>query len=285
MNGPLTVEGLGKVYPGFSLGPLGFALEPGKITGFIGRNGAGKTTTLHAVVGFLRPDSGTVRFWGQALEGHEALLRQRVGFVSAGMRFYQRQSLKRITDTLRPFYTRWDEGAYRRCLRRFALDEGKTPEKLSNGMQLKYLLSLALSHGAELLLLDEPTSGLDPVSRAEVLETLLTLRDAGCTVLFSTHITSDLEKTADRILYLSRGELKADCTLDDFTDAWRLYHGTADAVAALPPELVHGRRRSREGLSALLRRADADALGLPCESAGLEDVMVHLEQEADEHEA
>lgn len=284
MNGPLCVEGLGKVYPGFSLGPLGFDLEPGKITGFIGRNGAGKTTTLHALVGFLRPDSGTVRFWGHALEGREAELRQRIGFVSAGMRFYQRQSLKRITDTLRPFYARWDEGAYRRYLRRFDLDEGKTPEKLSNGMQLKYLLCLALSHGAELLLLDEPTSGLDPVSRAEVLETLLTLRDAGCTVLFSTHITSDLEKTADRILYLSRGQLKVDCALDDFTDAWRFYHGTAEAVEALPPKLVHGRRRSREGVSALLRREDVEALGLRCDKAGLEDVMAHLEQEADEHE-
>lgn len=285
MNGPLCVEGLGKVYPGFALGPLGFDLEPGKITGFIGRNGAGKTTTLHAVVGFLRPARGTVRFWGQPLEGHEAELRQRIGFVSAGMRYYQRQSLKRITDTLRPFYDRWDEAAYERYLRRFALDERKTPEKLSNGMQLKYLLCLALSHGAELLLLDEPTSGLDPVSRTEVLETLLTLRDAGCTVLFSTHITSDLEKTADRILYLSRGQLRADCELDAFTAAWRLFRGTAAEVEALPPGLVHGRRREREGVSALLRREDAAALGLRCEQAGLEDVMVHLEQEADEHDA
>jgi ABC-type histidine transport system ATPase subunit len=137
-------------------------------------------------------------------------IKEKIGFVSAGMTYYTRKKLKAITAVTKTFYPAWDDEAYRQYMSAFGLDEEKTPAELSNGMKIKYALALALSHGAELLILDEPTSGLDPVSREELVEVFLRLKDEGKTVFFSTHITSDLEKCADRILFLQRGELKAD---------------------------------------------------------------------------
>ena len=259
---------------------MSFSLEEGKITGFIGRNGAGKTTTLHSLLGLLHPDGGEIRFWGASLSEKEREIKQRIGFVSAGMEFYKRKKLKTISAVTRSFYEHWDEEAYRRCLAAFALDEEKTPEKLSNGMKIKYLLTLALSHGAELLILDEPTSGLDPVSREELLEIFLNLRDQGKTILFSTHITSDLDKTADNILYIAGGKLCAEASLEDFVASYRLTEYTeADPAFAA---LLIGPRRSKTGKTALVRAADAAKLPWETRTANLEEIMVHMEKEAAE---
>ena len=278
MNTILEVRDLVKMYPGFTLDRVSFALEEGKITGFIGRNGAGKTTTLHSLLGLLHPDGGEIRFRGEDFAACERDARQRIGFVSAGMEFYRRKKLKTITAVTKSFYERWDEDAYRRLLGKFALDEEKTPEKLSNGMKIKYLLALALSHGAELLILDEPTSGLDPVSREELLEIFLDLRDGGKTILFSTHITSDLDKTADNILYIADGKIRAEATLEDFVASYRLVE-YAQADPALEAKLI-GPRRSKNGKTALIRAADAGEIPVPSRAVNLEEIMVHLEKEA-----
>ena len=278
MNHILEVKDLVKVYPGFTLDHVSFSLEEGKITGFIGRNGAGKTTTLHSLLSFLAPDGGEIRFWGMDIREHELAIKQRIGFVSAGMNFYNRQKLRKITAITRLFYTNWDDAAYRNYLSLFSLDEDKTPEKLSNGMKIKYMMALALSHGADLLILDEPTSGLDPVSREELLEIFLGLCDRGKTVLFSTHITSDLDKTADNILYLAGGKLRAASSLKDFIAAYRLVEYGRDDPAASSPLLI-GKRRSKAGCSALVRAEDASALTLPARICTLEEIMVHLEKE------
>lgn len=279
MAAVLEVRDLVKTYPSFRLQRLSFTLEEGKITGFIGRNGAGKTTTLHSLLSFLAPDSGEIRFWGQDMRTDALAIKQRVGFVSAGMNYYNKKKLRTITAVTRSFYTRWDEAVYRKYLDLFALEEDKTPEKLSNGMKIKYMLALALSHGADLLILDEPTSGLDPVSREELLEIFLELRDAGKTILFSTHITSDLDKTADNILYIAGGVLRADSPLEDFIGSYRLAEYGKDDPAAGSPLLI-GRRRSRDGYTALLRTQDAAAFPLETRPVNLEEIMVHLEKEA-----
>ena len=277
-DSPLYVQGLTKNYPSFTLQSVSFALRPGAITGFIGRNGAGKTTTLNSILGYVKKDAGDVRFFGLDMNKDADRIKQRIGFVSAGMTYYTRKPLKTITAVTRSFYPAWDEGAYTNALRRFGLEESKTPAALSNGMKIKYALALALSHGAELLILDEPTSGLDPVSREELVEVFLRLRDEGKTILFSTHITSDLEKCADQILFIQQGRLSADMPIDEFTDAYRLL----ECDGAVPPEaqgLSLGERRTRKGRTVLLRRQDADGLGLPVRKPELEEIMVHLEKE------
>ena len=123
MKTVLEVRNLEKIYPAFRLDQISFSLEEGKITGFIGRNGAGKTTTLHSLLGLLRPDGGEIRFWGEDYSRTERAVKQRIGFVSAGMDFYSRKKLKTITAVTKNFYKNWDEAAYRRCLELFALDE------------------------------------------------------------------------------------------------------------------------------------------------------------------
>ncbi len=216
MNTILDVTDLVKVYQGFTLDHVSFSLEEGKITGFIGRNGAGKTTTLHSLLSLLTPDGGEIRFWGMDIREHEQEIKQRIGFVSAGMSFYTKQKLRKITAITRSFYDNWDGAKYQSCLKVFSLDENKTPEMLSNGMKIKYMLALALSHNADLLILDEPTSGLDPVSREELTEIFLQLSEEGKTILFSTHITSDLDRCADAVTYIRAGEIVASAAKEEF---------------------------------------------------------------------
>ncbi len=275
---PLEVQGLRKNYPAFTLEDVSFALEAGAITGFIGRNGAGKTTTINAMLNFIHPDGGKVSFFGLPFPENDREIKQRIGFVSAGMTYYTRKKLSEITKVTKSFYPEWDDALYRKYMDRFGLSDGKTPAELSNGMKIKYALTLALSHGAELLILDEPTSGLDPVSREELVEIFLKLKDEGKTVFFSTHITSDLEKCADRILFLQQGRLKADEPLDAFRGAWRI----AECGAEIPEELAkisRGECRVRDGYTVLV--AAADAAGLTAREATLEEIMIHLEKEAD----
>jgi ABC-2 type transport system ATP-binding protein len=214
----LEIRGLCKEYPAFRLKDVGFSLERGRIMGFIGRNGAGKTTTLKSMLNIVHPSKGEVRFFGLDFAENELEIKKRIAFVSGGANYYPNKKLAAITAVTRSFYERWDEAAYRRYLSLFALDESKTPKSLSAGMQVKYALALALSHGAELLILDEPTSGLDPVSREELLDDFCFLRDKGVAILFSTHITSDLEKCADHISYISKGRLIASEPMRGFLD-------------------------------------------------------------------
>ena len=203
----LSVNGLCKTYPAFRLEDVTFSVEAGTIMGFIGRNGAGKTTTLKSLLGLVHPDAGSVECFGMDFTGHEQEVKQRIGYVVSTDGYYKKKKIRTITDVTRTFYPNWDEEAYRHYLEVFHLDEEKSPSQLSEGMKVKYSISLALSHRAELLILDEPTSGLDPVSRAELLDVFTQLRDKGVAILFSTHITSDLESCADAITYIKNGRL------------------------------------------------------------------------------
>ena len=203
----LTVDGLCKAYPAFCLEDVSFSVEAGSIMGFIGRNGAGKTTTLKSLLGLVHPDAGRVACFGLDFAAHEAEIKQRIGYVVSTDGYYKKKKIRTITDVTRSFYPNWDEDAYRHYLEVFHLDEEKAPAQLSEGMKVKYSISLALSHRAELLILDEPTSGLDPVSRAELLDVFTQLRGKGTSILFSTHITSDLESCADSITYIKNGRL------------------------------------------------------------------------------
>ena len=205
-----------KTYPGFRLNDVSFALESGKITGFIGRNGAGKTTTIKAMLNLIHTDSGKVSYFGLPLNGHETEIKQRIGYSTGTVSWYPRKTIREITAVTRTFYPGWDEEACRRYMTLFGLEEGKRPIELSEGMKVKFNLLLALSHRAEVLILDEPTSGLDPFSRDELLSLFMTLKEHGVTILFSTHITSDLERCADNIVYISRGSIRADRSREEF---------------------------------------------------------------------
>ena len=215
----LEVNGLTKRYPSFLLDGVTFSMEKGRIMGLIGRNGAGKTTTLKSIFNLGHPDEGEVRIFGLEMPKEEREIKQRIGYAGGAVDFYSRKKLSQIVDVTKVFYDNWDNDACRKYLDAFSLDENKTPKELSEGMRVKFSLTLALSHRAELLILDEPTSGLDPVSRAELLDAFLFLKKKGVSILFSTHITSDLEKCADDITYIAKGKVIASQSLTSFMEA------------------------------------------------------------------
>ena len=280
MESVLTIENLCKAYQAFQLKNVSFTVGRGQIMGFIGRNGAGKTTTLKSILNLVHPDSGSIRFFDQSFSGNEDQIKQQIGFASGGINYYQRRKIKDIAAVTKTFYPNWDDECYRHYLDYFSLDENKKPMELSEGMKVKCNLCLALSHHARLLILDEPTSGLDPVSRDELLEVFLALAANDVAILFSTHITSDLEKCADAITYIKNGQILASCAADTFMDSYRLV-SIHDSINQQQRSCFLGIAKSRTGSTALISAADAgyfspEQLSRPT----LESIMAHLEKEA-----
>lgn len=214
----VQVRGLNKTYPSFKLKDVSFDIDEGRITGFIGRNGAGKTTTIKSMLNLVHPDSGEIVYFGKSLIENENEIKKLIGYSTGTVNWYPRKKLRDIVSVVKNCYDTWDEEAYRKYLALFSLDENKAAVELSEGMKVKCNLLLALSHNAKVLILDEPTSGLDPFSRDELLELFTELKGHGVAVFFSTHIISDIEKCADDIVYISKGEIAAALSKDDFTD-------------------------------------------------------------------
>lgn len=212
----LEINNLTKKYSAFELKSISFQIKAGEVMGFIGRNGAGKTTAIKSILNLIHPDAGNVRILGMDYPDNEDEIKQQIGYVVGGTNYYKRKKLKDIVAITRIFYDNWDDESYRHYLNAFKLDENKRIMELSEGMKVKFYLTLALSHQARLLILDEPTSGLDPVSRDEINEIFRKLAEKGVAILFSTHITSDLEKCADTITYIKNGELLLSTKKEDF---------------------------------------------------------------------
>lgn len=216
MSTVLKIDGLTKEYPKFKLDNISFEIESGKIMGLIGRNGAGKTTTMKSILNLIHTNSGNIEFFGMKLSEHEDEIKQRIGYAGGTINYYGHKKIKNFVNITKRFYHTWDDAAYRKYMDMFSLDEDKAPLELSEGMKVKLNLVIALSHGAELLILDEPTSGLDPVSRDELLEVFKYLAKKGVAILFSTHITSDLDKCADFITYIRKGKLEESAPMNEF---------------------------------------------------------------------
>ena len=205
-----------KKYPSFELEKCSFEVRAGRITGFVGRNGAGKTTTIKSMLNLCHPESGEIFYFGKPLAENEQEIKRRIGYSTGTVNWYPRKKVKDIVDTVKKFYDTWEDEEYLKYRELFGLDESKTPAELSEGMKVKLNLLIALSHRAEVLILDEPTSGLDPFSRSELLDVFKELKKEGVAVFFSTHIISDLEKCADDIVYISKGKIIADLSMDEF---------------------------------------------------------------------
>lgn len=212
----VQVRLLNKTYPSFKLKDVSFDIDEGRITGFIGRNGAGKTTTIKSMLNLVHPDSGEIVYFGKTLSKNENEIKKLIGYSTGTVNWYPRKKLRDIVSVVKNCYDTWDDEAYRKYLALFSLDENKAAVELSEGMKVKCNLLLALSHNARVLILDEPTSGLDPFSRDELLELFTELKGHGVAVFFSTHIISDIEKCADDIVYISKGEIAAALPKDDF---------------------------------------------------------------------
>ncbi|MBQ6076949.1 MAG: ABC transporter ATP-binding protein [Clostridia bacterium] len=281
----LQVQNLRKQYPGFLLNDVSFDVEEGCIMGFIGRNGAGKTTTIKTMLNLSHADGGSVLFEGRDVWANETECKKQIGLVLGEFSYYRRKKLNAIVDVTKRFYADWDETLYQTLLKRFSLDPEKKVSELSQGMRVKFALALALSHRAKLLILDEPTSGLDPVSRDELLEIFRAIiEDGEHSILFSTHIISDLEKCADYITYIKDGKIVVSTDADSFKDAYRLVSGEADQLERFRSTLI-GYRAHAFGFTGLMYAEDAErAEGLKVAPADMESIMIYTEKE-DGHES
>ncbi|NDK30609.1 ABC transporter ATP-binding protein [Nesterenkonia haasae] len=280
----LVVDGLAKRYPSFRLKEVSFEVPAGHITGFIGANGAGKTTTLKSIMNIVRPDAGKVTFEGSDLHAHEAEAKQRIGFMLGPVDVYPKHSIRTVVDVYRRFYEDWDDRAFGAFLDRFEIDARKKISELSTGMRVKLGVSMALSHGAKLILLDEPTSGLDPVARDELLDLLQeVVEDGERGVLFSTHITSDLDKCADYIVFIRNGRIIGNDTKDDLIANHVLLKGsTAEYTDDLRGRMI-GHKSHAFGFTGLARTddlGDLDTVGsLHAERPNLETLMLYYDLE------
>lgn len=279
MNNAIEVHNLCKSYPGFSLKNISFTVPEGLCCGFVGPNGAGKSTTLRIMAGLAFPDSGEVRLLGRP--GTEPSVKEEIAILFDRPYFQEEWTPGDIEKSLAPFYPGWDSTRYRNCLSRFGLDPGKKFKNLSRGMKQKLAMAVHLSHETKVLLLDEPTGGLDPAARDELLDIFREyLIPEGRTILFSTHITSDLERIADKIIYIQNGSIFWQGDKDILTASYCMVRG-----GILPGEKKKhaiGLRQTDNGFECLMALEHIG--GLPrntvTERASIDDVVVYMERHA-----
>lgn len=273
----LDVRNLNKKYPNFQIKDVSFQLEQGYIMGFIGVNGAGKTTTIKSILNMVQADSGEISILGKNIAEHETELKQDIGCAFGDIDFYTRSRLKTLTGITKKFYKNWNDETYYSYLKRFKLDENKKIAELSTGMKVKYSLTLALSHGARLLILDEPTSGLDPVSRDDLLDIFQELIMGGeISILFSTHITSDLERCADYITFIEQGQIVASSEKNEFKESYRLLSGSESQLSEVKGKLISYKINSF-GFTGLIHTRDLNpAWALSTAIPTLDDIMIYF---------
>ncbi len=274
----LEIRNLSKSYGAFALRAVDLVVPSGTITGLVGANGAGKSTLLKMAQGLLPPDAGEIRLFGEDARTGGACLRQRIGFVQESPALFPLLRVPELGEAVAPFYDRWNAVTFRRLCDTFELPNKTIFMKLSQGSRMKVALALALSHEADLLLLDEPTSGLDPLMRREVLDLLLeVIQDEGRAVLFSTHITSDLERVADHVAILKAGCMVLAGPKDELLESWALVKGGEELLAGPLKDRCRGGERTELGLTLLCEGAETLAPMLPegalQERPSLEDLV------------
>ena len=233
-----------KEFPGIKANDdITLQLRKGEVHALLGENGAGKSTTLKSMLNMVCPDKGTIKMLGHDFRQDEESCKQNIGVVLGSIQFYQDKKLQTITGVTKRFYQNWDDTAYQKYMSMFELDEQKQVKQLSEGMKVKYLIALALSHDAKLLIFDEPTSGLDPVAREDLLELFQQLvKDGKRSILFSTHITSDLDKCADDITYIKNGEIIASSDKASFIQTFQSLKAPGEDSLNLEEIMVRNER-------------------------------------------
>ena len=267
----------------FALADASIALQPGEIVGFVGANGAGKTTVIRAILGLLHLDSGHVRLFGQPFGPNapaeaQRRLRGRIGVVFDTCPYPSEITVSQVGTCIAPAFPTWDSTCFEALIERFGLEPKKKMKSLSRGMGMKLQLACALSHNADLLILDEATAGLDPLARDELLDELrdyASIGDRG--VLLSSHITSDLERIADRVVGIDAGSIIFDMPREQITDVAGIAHCTAEQAQRILACVDGARAAKREFSCDVLvpnRFEFAEAFPeVPCDRATIDDYL------------
>ena len=279
MNNILEVTNLVKRYDSFTLKDVSFCVPAGLIMGFIGPNGAGKTTTIKSILNMITPNSGTINLFGLNNKKNTMQINEQIGVVMDVPFFVDDWNMSDIEKAISPFYSNWNSSKYAELLGNLGIDKKKKVRELSRGMKVKLMLSVALSHNAKLLILDEPTSGLDPVARDELCNLLSDfVSDETNSILFSTHITTDLEKIADYITFIFDGRVVFTGLKDDFLDKYVLVKGGLDEITTEQKKLIMGFRGHPTGFEGMIEAANQSELpkSLLFEQPTLEEIVVFM---------
>ena len=280
MDSALSIKNLNKNYPSFSLKNVSFVVKPGEIMGFIGRNGAGKTTTLKSIMNLIHYESGEIAVFDKDMTQFELENKQRIGFALSELNYYPNKTIRQLMSVTKKFYKNFDEKKFEEVCKLFNLNIDKKLEELSSGMKVKYSVAIALSHKAELLILDEPTSGLDPVSRDEILDIFREIvRNKDRAILFSTHITRDLDKCASNITYIHNGEIVYTGKKNDFINSY-LFISDKTKDKSLEKEYIASKELDDriEGLISVDKKDVFKKKGIELKEPDLEEIMIYLER-------
>ncbi|RLL46744.1 ABC transporter ATP-binding protein [Oceanobacillus piezotolerans] len=263
----------------FTIKNLNLFVPQGYITGFIGPNGSGKTTTIQMIMDILKIDEGEIRLFGTTHKDHH--VKQRIGFVYDDLYMYEDFTIKKMKSFIAPFYDSWNEELFQSYLDRFQLPFYKKIKKFSKGMKMKCSLLFALAHEPELIIMDEPTSGLDPVFRRELIEHLQELMtNEKQTIFLSTHITTDLDRIADYIIFIHNGEISLQKNMEDIRRHFHVVKGKTEMIDDDTKELFIGTQITGVGFHALFEGdlSTFEGFGdeIIVEEASLEDIMFYL---------
>lgn len=282
MKTAISIRNLTKRYKGFVLGEVTFSVPAGFIMGLIGPNGAGKTTVIKLIMELVRADSGSIEVMGLDVATRGAEVRSEIGYVPDEPHFFDDVNLADQANAFAPFYPRWNSRLFDDLAEEFELPLRKRFKHLSQGLRIKFAIALALARDPSLLIMDEPTTGLDPVFRSQLLARLTDfVSDEGRTVLFSTHITSDLETSADFVTFIHDGRvIFSDTTEQIHSDYATVRGGTLPSE--IDPKTLVGLRKGDLGFEALTSNAAAIRnSSLVVEPPTLEEIMYYIKKEKD----
>lgn len=271
MKNKIEIKNLTKHYGGFTLDNVSFGVPHGSVVGLIGENGAGKSTIIKSLLGVINTDGGEILFDGVPLGRLGKNQRQLTGVVLDDVSLPSAVNLRELNTVMKNMFSRWDEQTFFALTERFRLPRDKKTGEFSKGMKMKTAIAAALSHGAETLILDEPTSGLDPVARDEILDILYDfMQNSGHAVLISSHITSDLEKLCDYVVFIHGGKVAVSGEKDALLEEYAVYGGN---ISDLDPAAVVRVRRRNYGADALVKRSMIPP-SFGTEKTTLEDIML-----------
>ncbi len=280
MNNILEVRGLRKEYKTFTLDDVSFDVPGGYITGFIGPNGAGKTTTIKLILNIIGGNGGSTKLFGS---DNSIGKNERIGVVMDAPLYVDEWSIKDTERAISPFYPNWDHKKFAAYLSSFGLEPKKKIKELSRGMKVKLQIAAALSHNAQFLVLDEPTSGLDPVARDEICDMLRDfVSDGYKSVFFSTHITSDLDKTADFIIFIMNGKIVFTGTKDDLLAKYARVTGGLNDLSADQKRLIIGYRQHGTGFEGMTEARNTGRLprSVLAEELSLDEIVIFMNKGA-----
>ena len=279
INNVIELKNVVKDYGDFKLDHISFAVPEGSVCGFIGQNGAGKTTTINLILDIINRDEGEISLFGKPVDQDHAYVREDVGVVFDEMGFHEFMTAKDINIMMKNIYKNWDEVAFFDYLKRFSLPSKKQCGAFSRGMRMKLQIAAAMSHKAKLLIMDEPTSGLDPIVRNEMIGIFRDfVVEEDHTILLSSHITGDLEKIADEVVFIDGGKIVLSGNKDEILEKHGILKCKKEEASKVSEALIVGAEEEAYSTSILVNDRHAAAKLYPdmvIEEAALEDIMIY----------